>query len=291
MNGNNLIITSKVSMRLDYMKSRNKFALCIEYDGSKYYGWQRQAKVPSIQACLEYALSKIANHSVTTYCAGRTDAGVHSIGQIVHFETSTWRQVEAWTRGVNTNLPNDIAVRWINIVPDDFHARFSALARRYFYVIYNHRLKPALLNRRVMHYHLPLDDQRMQRAGQYLLGENDYSSFRSGKCQSKNPWRNIIHLNVARIDDYIIVDIKANAFLSHMVRNIVGCLIQVGCGNQQEHWIAELLTVKNRQMAASQAKAQGLYLVSIDYPVDFSLPKIQLGGWFLFPRTNQVASN
>ncbi|VEA31613.1 tRNA pseudouridine synthase A [Salmonella enterica subsp. enterica] len=162
-------------------------------------------------------------------------------GQVVHFETTALRKDAAWTLGVNANLPGDIAVRWVKTVPDDFHARFSATARRYRYIIYNHRLRPAVLAKGVTHYYEPLDAERMHRAAQCLLGENDFTSFRAVQCQSRTPWRNVMHINVTRHGPYVVVDIKANAFVHHMVRNIVGSLLEVGAHNQPESWIAELL--------------------------------------------------
>ncbi len=258
-----------------------KLALGIEYDGSRYYGWQRQQEVRSVQARLEQALSQVANHEVKVFCAGRTDAGVHGTGQVVHFETTSARKDAAWTLGVNANLPDDIAVRWVKAVPEEFHARFSATARRYRYVIYNHRLRPAILNGGVTHYHQPLDAERMHRAGQCLLGENDFTSFRAVQCQSRTPWRNVMHLNVSRHGAYVVVDIKANAFVHHMVRNIVGSLMEIGCGNQPESWMAELLAAKDRKLAAATAKAEGLYLVSVDYPARFALPTPPMGPLFL----------
>ena len=258
-----------------------KLALGIEYDGSRYYGWQRQQEVRSVQGRLEQALSQVANHEVTVFCAGRTDAGVHGTGQVVHFETTSVRKDAAWTLGVNANLPDDIAVRWVKAVPDEFHARFSATARRYRYVIYNHRLRPAILHGGVTHFHLPLDAEKMQRAGQCLLGENDFTSFRAVQCQSRTPWRNVMHLNVSRHGSYVVVDIKANAFVHHMVRNIVGSLLEIGCGNQPEGWMAELLAAKDRTLAAATAKAEGLYLVAVDYPEHFALPRPPMGPLFL----------
>lgn len=258
-----------------------KLALGIEYDGSRYYGWQRQQEVRSVQARLEQALSQVANHDVTVFCAGRTDAGVHGTGQVVHFETTSVRKDAAWTLGVNANLPDDIAVRWVKAVPEAFHARFSATARRYRYVIYNHRLRPAILHGGVTHYHLPLDVEKMHRAGQCLLGENDFTSFRAVQCQSRTPWRNVMHLNVSRHGGYVVVDIKANAFVHHMVRNIVGSLLEIGCGNQPEGWMAELLAAKDRKLAAATAKAEGLYLVAVDYPAHFALPRPPMGPLFL----------
>lgn len=258
-----------------------RIALGIEYDGSKYYGWQRQNEVRSVQEKLEKALSQVANEPINVHCAGRTDAGVHATGQVVHFETRAVRKDAAWTLGVNANLPGDIAVRWVKPVADDFHARFSATARRYRYVIYNHRLRPAVLQQGVTHYHLPLDADRMQRAAQSLIGENDFTSFRAVQCQSRTPWRNVLHITVTRFGAYVVVEIKANAFVHHMVRNIVGSLMEVGCGHQDETWMAHLLSVKDRTKAAATAKAEGLYLVSVDYPERFALPQPPAGPLFL----------
>ena len=182
--------------------SIHKIALGIEYDGSKYYGWQRQNEVRSVQEKLEKALSQVANERINVFCAGRTDAGVHGTGQVVHFETTAQRKDAAWTLGVNANLPGDIAVRWVKAVPDDFHARFSATARRYRYIIYNHRLRPAVLGKGVTHYYEPLDAERMHRAAQCLIGENDFTSFRAVQCQSRTPWRNVMHINVERFGAY-----------------------------------------------------------------------------------------
>ncbi|MEN3752065.1 tRNA pseudouridine(38-40) synthase TruA [Mangrovibacter yixingensis] len=261
--------------------SRSKIALGIEYDGSQYYGWQRQQEVRSVQENLEKALSQVANEPIHVFCAGRTDAGVHATGQVVHFETQSERKDAAWTLGANANLPGDIAVKWVKHVPEAFHARFSATARRYRYVIYNNRLRPAILQRGVSHYHLPLDAEKMQRAAQSLLGENDFTSFRAVQCQSRTPWRNVSHIRVNRYGEYLVVDIKANAFVHHMVRNIVGSLLEVGCGNQPEEWIAWLLAAKDRTLAAATAKAEGLYLVAVDYPAEFALPEPVMGPLFL----------
>lgn len=261
---------------------KHKIALGIEYNGYRYYGWQRQEHVPSIQSCLEHALSKIANESITVCCAGRTDAGVHATAQVVHFLTKAVRKEVSWIMGVNTYLPPDITVRWAKKVEKDFHARFSATARRYRYLIFNDRHRPALFSEGLAHYSMPLDEKKMERAAQCVLGENDFSSFRAAQCQSKTPWRYVHHLKVSRFGvHYIMVDIKANAFLHHMVRNIVGSLIEVGIGRQNEHWIAQLLALKDRTQAAVTAKASGLYLVSVDYPAHFSLPYLPLGPFFL----------
>ncbi|MBE2896539.1 tRNA pseudouridine(38-40) synthase TruA [Pasteurellaceae bacterium HPA106] len=258
-----------------------KIALGVEYNGAHYFGWQRQQHLDSVQQRLEQALSNVANEDIHLFCAGRTDSGVHATGQVVHFETQSERALKAWYLGVNANLPNDIKVRWAKAVRDDFHARFSATARRYRYVIYNHPLRPAILADGLTHYHLPLDHKKMHQAGQQLLGERDFSSFRAAQCQSHTPWRNVHHLNVFRQGDYVVVDIQANAFVHHMVRNIVGSLIEVGNGNQTVEWLAWLQAQCNRTLAPATAKPNGLYLVSVSYPEEFALPKTALGPLFL----------
>lgn len=258
-----------------------RIALGIEYDGTRYFGWQRQKEVRSVQQELEKALSVVANHEIEVQCAGRTDAGVHGTGQVVHFDTEAIRKPVAWTMGVNANLPRDIAVRWSKEVPEQFHARFSATARRYRYIIFNSKLRPAILGSGMSHYHGDLDVEKMHVAGQYLLGENDFTSFRAVHCQSRSPWRNIMHLNVTRHGQYVVIDIKANAFVHHMVRNIAGSLIVVGKGEQSPEWIQWLLQQQDRKLAGATAKAEGLYLVDVDYPDEFSLPSASLGPLFL----------
>ncbi|MDN3610643.1 tRNA pseudouridine(38-40) synthase TruA [Vibrio ostreicida] len=258
-----------------------RIALGIEYSGTQYFGWQRQRDVISVQEKLECALSTVANHPVDVQCAGRTDAGVHGTGQVVHFDTTAIRKPMAWTMGVNANLPKDIAVRWSQTVPDDFHARFSATARRYRYIIFNSPFRPGILSSGVSHYHGELDVVKMQEAGQFLLGENDFTSFRAVHCQSRSPWRNIMHLNVTRHEQYVVIDIKANAFVHHMVRNIAGSLICVGRGEHKPEWMHWLLGMKDRKLAGATAKADGLYLVAVDYPQEFSLPNLPVGPLFL----------
>ncbi|EDK13872.1 TPA: tRNA pseudouridine(38-40) synthase TruA [Haemophilus influenzae] len=258
-----------------------KIALGIEYNGQNYYGWQRQEKVRSVQEELEKALSCIANEKIEIFCAGRTDSGVSGTGQVVHFETNVIRPEKAWAFGTNAHLPDDIAVSWAKQVDDEFHARFSATARRYRYILYCNKLRSAILAGGITHCHLDLDAEKMHQAGQCLLGEHDFSSFRAAQCQSHTPWRNVHHLNVSRIGKYIIVDIQANAFVHHMVRNIVGSLIEVGAGNKPIEWMQWLLEQKNRQLAAPTAKPDGLYLVDVIYPQKFDIPKRPIGPLFL----------
>ncbi|MDO5054838.1 tRNA pseudouridine(38-40) synthase TruA [Pasteurella oralis] len=258
-----------------------KVALGIQYNGKNYFGWQRQENVASVQQELEKAISFVANENCHIFCAGRTDSGVHATGQVVHFETNANRPEKAWTFGVNANLPDDISVSWAKVVDNSFHARFSATARRYRYILYCHKLRSAILSEGVAHCHLALDHQLMHEAGQALLGENDFSSFRAAQCQSHTPFRHVQHLQVIRRGHYIIVDIQANAFVHHMVRNIVGSLIEVGAGHQPVEWISWLLAQKDRTLAAPTAKSEGLYLVNVSYPEQFNLPQNTLGPLFL----------
>ena len=258
-----------------------RIALGIEYDGAAHYGWQRQREVPSVQGYLEAALSKVADTPIELQCAGRTDAGVHATGQVVHFDCDVDRPERAWTLGVNANLPSSVAVTWCTEVSEAFHARFSATHRRYRYVIYNAPQRPAILQQGVTHVHRLLDEKRMHEAAQALIGEQDFTSFRAALCQSKTPFRNVTHVNVSRLGRYVIIDISANAFLHHMVRNITGALIEIGCGHQDIDWIARLLVLKDRSQSAATAKPNGLYLVDVTYPESFALPKGPLGPLFL----------
>ncbi|BBO27263.1 tRNA pseudouridine synthase A [Alteromonas sp. I4] len=258
-----------------------RIALGIEYDGAQHYGWQRQREVPSVQEHLEKALSTVANTPIEVQCAGRTDAGVHATGQVVHFDCDAVRPLKAWTMGVNANLPSSVAVKWCVHVSDDFNARFSATGRRYRYVIYNHKMRPAILEQGITHIHRPLNEQLMHEAAQALLGEQDFSAFRAALCQSKTPFRNVTNVTVSRHGAFVVVDISANAFLHHMVRNIVGSLVEIGSGHQPVDWIATLLAGRDRTLSAATAKPNGLYLVKVDYPDAFGLPEQPLGPLFL----------
>ena len=258
-----------------------RYALCVEYDGHNYHGWQKQNNVASVQETLEKALSKIADEPIEVVCAGRTDTGVNATNQIVHFDTTKVRKDVAWTLGVNTNLPKDIAVSWVKPVSEEFHARFSASARRYRYVIYNNPLRSAILSQGLSFCHYPLDEHLMHQAAQYLVGQYDFTSFRTVHCQSHSPVRTLLHCNVSRQGNYIIIDVKANAFLHHMVRNIAGSLMKVGQQLQPVSWIKEVLAAKNRCLAGITAPAAGLYFVDVDYPDEFDIPKRQLGPLFL----------
>ncbi len=258
-----------------------RIALGVEYQGTLYKGWQRQQEVNSVQQELEQALSQVADMPIDVLCAGRTDAGVHGTGQVVHFDCDKPRQLAAWTLGVNTRLPDDIAVRWAKPVDDDFHARFSATARRYRYLILNQENRPGILRFGVTHHHRLLDADKMHQAAQYLLGERNFTSFRAVQCQSNTPWRCVHHVHVKRFGDYIVVDIQANAFVHHMVRNIVGSLMVVGEGGQPPEWIQQVLAAEDRKVAAATAKPHGLYLVWVAYPERFEIPQSHLGPLFL----------
>jgi len=263
----------------------DRVALAVEYEGSAFFGWQAQ-KMPrlrTVQETLEEVLGKVAAAPVSTICAGRTDAGVHASHQIVHFDTPSPRDEKAWVFGGNTLLPPGVAIRWARPVPADFHARFSATARRYRYVILNRPTRPAHFGHLSTHISQPLDAALMHREAQCLLGERDFSSFRGAGCQSSTPMRNVHFVTVSRHGDWVIVDIQANAFLLHMVRNIVGTLLAVGGGRQPPGWTAEVFAARDRSRAAMTAPPQGLYLVDVIYPAHFGLPVAAPGPVFLAP--------
>ncbi len=249
-----------------------RFALGISYDGTAYHGWQKQAEHLTLQATLERALSQIADHAVTVTCAGRTDKGVHALGQVVHFDTQSHRTNRAWQLGTNSLLPPDIRVEWIQEVAEQFHARFSAKARKYVYIILNQSSASALGHRYVMHCSEVLHVDLMQYAADYLLGEHDFTSFRGADCQSRSTVRTVYACKVYQRDQsFIHIEITANAFLQHMVRIIVGSLITIGTGAQEPSWMQAVLLAKDRQRAGSTAKANGLYLLDVLYRE--SLPK------------------
>jgi tRNA pseudouridine38-40 synthase len=258
-----------------------RYALGIEYDGSRYHGWQRQKNAASVQQEGEKALSKVADETVEVVCAGRTDTGVSATNQVIHFDTQKIRKEVAWTLGVNTYLPADIAVSWVKQVNEEFHARFSATARQYRYIIHNNRLRSAILSQGLSFCHYSLDEKLMHQAAQHLIGKHDFTSFRTVHCQSHSPIRTLYYCNVTRQGDYVIIDVKGNAFLHHMVRNIAGSLMRVGQGLETIDWIKQVLVKKNRCVAGMMAPASGLYFVGVDYPAVFNLPQRRLGPLFL----------
>jgi len=242
-----------------------RIALGVEYDGTNYHGWQCQTGLSTIQAQVELALSKIAMHPIKIICAGRTDAGVHALEQVVHFDTDVIRPDIAWIFGTNSSLPPDIRIIWVRKVSEDFHARFSAISRQYNYKIYNNQIASAIMHNRTVRVKSPLDANLMHAAGQYLVGRHDFSSFRASGCQANHPVRSIIFLNVSRDDNIINIDIKANAFLLHMVRCIVGMLIKVGVGDKPLAWAEEVLKARDRRVCPATALSQGLYFVKAEY--------------------------
>ena len=250
-----------------------RIALGIEYDGSRYCGWQMQSHgTRTVQDEVEKALSLVADHPVQVVCAGRTDTGVHATGQVVHFDTHAERETKAWVMGVNTHLPDDVCVHWAQQVDADFSARFSATMRSYRYVIQRRAARPALYSHRVTWVHSDLDTGDMHEAAQVLLGKNDFSSFRSSACQSEHAMRFVKSIDISAEGSFVYIDIKANAFLHHMVRNIVGSLLKVGEGERPATWMGELLALKDRTQAGPTAPAEGLYLVAVQYPDEYDLP-------------------
>lgn len=249
-----------------------RIALGVEYDGSAFHGWQVQPGGGTVQDALQAALREIAGVPVDVVCAGRTDAGVHATGQVVHFDAPVERPLSAWVRGVNTFLPPAVAVRWAQPVADDFHARFAAFGRRYRYLLLNRPQRPGVWHGRAGWYHHALDAAAMQRAADHFVGEHDFSAFRAAECQAKSPVKTLRRAEVRRVGDLVVFDFEASAFLHHMVRNMVGSLVYVGQGKHAPGWIAELLDERDRRRAAPTFAAAGLYLVGVDYEAHWGLP-------------------
>lgn len=246
-----------------------RIAIGIEYIGTRYHGWQLQEpdkNIPTIQQHIDGSLSKVADSPILTFSAGRTDKGVHATGQVAHFDTDVERSMHSWIQGTNRYLPDDIAIHWAKVVEEEFHARFSATARRYEYLIFNHPTRsPKWHHRATWHYH-PLDIGLMQQAANHLLGEHDFNAYRAAECQSKTSIREVIHLNITQEGAIIKIDIKANAFLHHMVRNIVGVLLAIGEGKASPDWSKDVLESKDRSLGGVTAKPEGLYLAEVEYP-------------------------
>jgi tRNA pseudouridine38-40 synthase len=250
-----------------------RIVLGVEYDGSSFSGWQWQPNRSSVQSELEKALAKVANHPISVICAGRTDAGVHALEQVAHFDVNVKRDLSAWLLGGNSYLPDDIRIIWVKRALGDFHARYSAIARLYRYVILNRSVKSALLGKQTTWCYQPLDADVMNKAAQYLVGNHDFSSFRAQGCQSKSPFRIVHFVDVCRDGDKVIIQICANAFLHHMVRNIAGVLMGIGVGKQPEDWTLELLAAKKRELGGVTAPPYGLYLESVYYPACYGISK------------------
>ncbi len=259
------------------ISDNQRFVLGVEYNGSSFSGYQLQSHgTRTVQGELEEALSIVANEPIRLTCAGRTDTGVHATGQVVHFDTAVRRELKAWMLGSNTNLPSDIAVHWARQVDENFSARFSAVSRSYRYILFNRRIRSAVFQRNVAWSYEAFDENLMHDAAQLLLGEHDFSAFRSSRCQAKHAIRVMQKISVIRQGDYLILDIKANAFLHHMVRNIMGTLMVIGRTEQPVDWMREILEGQDRKCAGMTASPAGLYLVNVEYPKEHGLPD---SGW------------
>ncbi|AHE98648.1 tRNA pseudouridine(38-40) synthase TruA [Thioalkalivibrio paradoxus] len=262
-----------------------RWALGVEYDGSGFVGWQRQKDGPSVQAAVEQALGFVAGHPVDLHCAGRTDAGVHATGQVIHFDTTALRDERNWLLGANARLPEAVALLWARPVSRDFHARFSAQGRRYRYVIANQAVRPALQARGVAWWRYPLDAGRMHEAAQALLGTHDFSSLRAAACQARSAIKTVHSIRVHRQGRYVVLDVHANAFLHHMVRNIAGVLLPIGQGRRDAGWVHEIMNARDRRASGITAPAGGLYLVGVDYDPVHRLPGAgQAPTWPVFPQ-------
>jgi tRNA pseudouridine38-40 synthase len=250
-----------------------RYAACIEYDGARFSGWQRQKQaVRTVQEVTEIALSKVANHTVSIVTAGRTDTGVHASHQVIHFDSQSPRSPFAWCRGANRFLDHDVRLRWVVPVEDTFHARFAALSRSYRFIIFNHSIQSALYRNLSTAEFRDLDANLMNETGKQLLGEHDFTSFRAAGCQAHSPVRTVEFFELKKRGHWIWFDITANAFLQHMVRNIAGSLIEVGCGKRDSAWFKEILAARDRRVSGITAPANGLYLIGVDYPSEFKLP-------------------
>lgn len=249
-----------------------RIALGLEYSGEHFNGWQRQPQGCSVQGCVEEALSKVANHPVNVFCAGRTDRGVHALAQIIHMDVNVSRPAKAWLLGTNALLPKDIRILWSQVVDASFHARFLAQTRHYRYLIFNRPIQSAIFSTKMAWVYKPLNLEKMQIGANYLIGTHDFSAYRAVNCQAKNPVRTVTQLTVSQWQEVVIIDISANAFLYHMVRNIVGVLIAIGCGEQPPNWTQTVLASRDRTKGGVTAFASGLYFCGADYPSQYALP-------------------
>ena len=262
-----------------------RYAIGLEYDGSQFLGWQVQRQEPTVQGCLEQALARVANQDVRVVCCGRTDTGVHALGQVAHFDSDAERGERDWVLGVNSHLPSGASVLWIRPVDDSFHARFSAFSRSYRYLVLNRWIRPALEARRMSWCRHPLDAAKMHAAAQALRGEHDFTSFRAGACQARHAVREIHEISVEREGDVVALEVTANGFLYHMVRNIAGSLLRVGMGEAPVDWPARLLEQRDRSKAAATASPEGLYFVRARYPEQYALPGVAPA----FPRGRDLS--
>jgi tRNA pseudouridine38-40 synthase len=253
-----------------------RIALGLQYDGAGFSGWQTQLDRPTVQDELEKALAEFARTRLQTTAAGRTDAGVHAIGQVVHFDTALERPHFAWVRGLNAFLPESVSVQWAKPVPENFHARFAAFERTYTYLLYVHPQRSPLLSGRAGWFYAPLDSEAMGRAAACLVGEHDFSAFRSSECQAKTPVKHLYSVEIKGRGAFIHARFRGNAFLHHMVRNIMGCLVMIGRGRRPAEWLQEVLESRERRLGAPTFMPDGLYLAEVAYPAEFALPRANL---------------
>ena len=252
-----------------------RIAMGVEYDGSAFHGWQWQKHTEkTVQQAVESAVAVVGNEQIRVHCAGRTDTGVHGAEQVIHFDTVADRDERAWVHGSNVNLPKTVCVLWSREVNEDFHARFSATSRQYQYVIFNRSVRPTYLAYRTTWEYRPLDAEKMHQAAQVLVGTHDFDSYRAVGCQAKSPVRTMAFINIHRQGDFVIIDLKADGFLHHMVRNIAGVLMDVGAGKAEPTWVEEVLQHRDRRLGGVTAQPFGLYLKKISYPDDFALPQL-----------------
>jgi len=250
-----------------------RYAAIVEYDGSRFNGWQIQPHAPSVQANVEAALAHVADEPIRVHTAGRTDTGVHAVGQVIHFDTEKLRSNYGWLRGANTKLPDSIAIKWIKPVDDDFHARFGAKSRSYRYILNTRKIPLGILADYVSRYPLDLDLDAMRSAVQSLIGTHDFSAYRASGCQSMDPVKTMYSIEINQHKDWIWLDICGNGFLQHMVRNIVGVLLKIGTGEREVSWAAEVLDSKDRKQGGVTAKPNGLFFVEARYEKRFALPE------------------
>jgi tRNA pseudouridine38-40 synthase len=265
-------MNSKMEMR--------RLVLGVQYDGSGWHGWQTQPNGETVQDTLERALATFSKTPIATTCAGRTDAGVHAVEQVVHFDTGLIRPMYSWVNGVNAFLPASIVVLWAKEVPfenpeaqDNFHARFSAFARTYHYVLYNSPIRSPILSQRAGWVYRPLDVERMRQAAPNLIGEHDFTAFRAAACQAKSPVKHMYNIEIRQQGNLIVFSLRANAFLHHMVRNIVGALINIGAGKKEPEWLGQLLLSRDRSLSAPTFMPDGLYLAKIEYDKKWEIPQ------------------
>ncbi|MBT5578191.1 MAG: tRNA pseudouridine(38-40) synthase TruA [Porticoccaceae bacterium] len=278
----------KIPEAYNLPEGTKRYAAVVQYDGSAFCGFQKQKHSPSVQQALESALSYVADQPLTLNCAGRTDTGVHASHQVIHFDSQADRTGHNWIQGANSKLPDSISLVWADQVDASFHARFSAASRTYRYVMAVSRARPGILANAVTWVKFPVNPVAMQEACQYLLGEQDFSAFRGAGCQSLSPFRNVTSANIYQAGQLLVFEVSANAFVLHMVRNMVGSLLEVGFGRKQPSWIKQLLAAGDRNQSGATAAPNGLYLVNVQYPEHPNMPVLPVGPVFLPDQLNPL---